>query len=161
MPLYFFIFFAFHLRILLSLKLYVSYNETNFICQDTQLIDCGTQQKPFTSILQSFFYMDSNYKNLSSFPEISLILLSENYIIDDDNATNYLNLLNEYNGNNDIVWNIFTMLNDVKISFHPDEDSNRKVNISIKTHRWSFVLNNTIMEFNNLIFCGELRLIIF
>ena len=156
MPLISFIFIFFYLQALHSLKLYVSYNETNFTCQDSQLRDCGTLQMPFVSILQTFFYMDYNYKNISSFPEISLMLMSENYIIDENNATYYLDLLNEYYGKTDIVWNIFNRFNDVKIILTPEENSNknRKVNISVKTLRCSFVLNSTIMEFNNLLFDG-------
>lgn len=134
--------------------LYISYNETNFKCEEKEIFACGDLLKPFTSILQAFYYIDLNSQNLmANFSEINLFLISEYYIIDEGNATYYLSKLNDLNSRSMVYWTVFEGLFGIGINIIP-VNSSTSIIIAIKTLLVSFSLNDIYFRIENLIFNG-------
>ena len=140
-----------------QLDLYVSYNETDNLCSDSDLTLnlCGTRKNPFISLLQSFYYIDLNMDTINSeYQSISLLLINKIYIIDIYNVTYYLNKLNEYFESSDPVWFFLQRMYQVSLEIKP-LISNMNVIIELKTFFLSFFVSDSTLMIRNITIDGK------
>lgn len=138
------------------MELYVKYNETNVHCLEKELPSCGSFEKPMESLLQAFYYIDMNSKEIEkTYDHIKVLLVSEDYVIDPPNATYYLNKLNSFYGSKDGIWKVFGHFTAGNLSFEliGVGDLN-KVSIHFRTFLVSFQVNFSYFSFSNLSFFG-------
>lgn len=113
-----------------QLDLFVSYNNSKFNCSNSDLDLCGKKENPFTSLLQSFYYLDLNMEMINKkYKIVNLVLLNKLYIMDSKNVTFYLNLLNTYYGDSETVWFFLKKMKNVSLTIKP-LDSNTIIQVS-------------------------------
>lgn len=161
LSLYFFLVFIFLLKERISrsiepLNIHVSYNKTNYSCPEANLSSCGSLEKPFDSLFQSFYFLDLNSKDLEqNYSQINILLLSNQYILDPGNFTYFLAKLNTNYGTSEAVWKVFGRFASVilNIEIKPLNLSYRS-QIHLKTFFISFQVNIMSLTFSNVIVSG-------
>lgn len=160
LSLYFLQAFIFLLQVRISstqtLNIHVSYNVTNYSCSLANLLSCGSIDKPFDSLYQSFYFLDLNSKQLEqNYTKINILLLSNHYILDPGNFTYYLSSLNDFYGASDSIWKVFGRFANVnlRIEIKPLNLAIRS-QIHLKTFFLSFQVSIMSLTFSNVIFSG-------
>lgn len=154
---YFFLILFFRLaRAEEEINLYTTYNETlkERKCLDSEpLSSCGTVDKPFSSILQTFFFIDSNSRSFAAYTRINIFLVYDYYIFDGSSVNLYLSQLNTMNEESEIVWKFLSKLSEISITIQPLYASSN-VFFAIKTSNFIFYLNNINLLLSNIHFDG-------
>lgn len=139
------------------LDIYVKYNETNLHCLEQELSSCGSLEKPFESLLQAFYFVDLNSKEIeNTYDKIKILLISKDYVIDPPNATYYLTKLNEFYGSKDGIWKIFGRFTAQNLGLELISYGGlNKVRIHFRTFLISFQVNFNYFAFSGLSFFGD------
>lgn len=134
-------------------NIYVNYNESNVpSCKIEDLSECGDNKKPFSSIMQMFYFIDLNSESLiTEYNELNIFFLSPVYIVDSFNVSYYLGKLNQTGFP---IWQVFKKISGLQINMRP-YDLNKTVLIAIKTIFFSFQINDYTLNLQNINFNGN------